>query len=163
MFATSNANLTAIDFTEKKSFILTKALFTNLSFVISRKNGHIFSLFKNFKFHDSLTISKFKIQNYFLQGDDDVNIEEDFVRWKEAFWTSVCQEFSLESLGDDFSMRQYEATVLNEGDYKPERVYSGEVARIRSYQTQRPPFDVKNPFLAPVKVNRNLHSDQSDR
>jgi hypothetical protein len=131
--------------------------------VISRKNGHIFSLFKNFKFHDSLTISKFKIQNYFLQGDDDVNIEEDFVRWKEAFWTSVCQEFSLESLGDDFSMRQYEATVLNEGDYKPERVYSGEVARIRSYQTQRPPFDVKNPFLAPVKVNRNLHSDQSDR
>merc|ERR1719189_1810585 len=97
------------------------------------------------------------------QGDDDVNIEEDFVRWKEAFWTSVCQEFSLESLGDDFSMRQYEATVLNEGDYKPERVYSGEVARIRSYQTQRPPFDVKNPFLAPIKVNRNLHSDQSDR
>jgi len=97
------------------------------------------------------------------QGDDDVNIEEDFVRWKEAFWTSVCEEFTLESLGDDFSMRQYEATVLNEGDYKPERVYSGEVARIRSYQTQRPPFDVKNPFLAPIKVNRNLHSDQSDR
>ena len=148
---------------KKKSLILTKALFTNLSFVISRKNGHIFSLFKNFKFHDSLTISKFKIQNYFLQGDDDVNIEEDFVRWKEAFWTSVCEEFTLESLGDDFSMRQYEATVLNEGDYKPERVYSGEVARIRSYQTQRPPFDVKNPFLAPVKVNRNLHSEKSDR
>ena len=163
MFATSNANLTAIDFTEKKSLILTKALFTNLSFVISRKNGHIFSLFKSFKFHDSLTISKFKIQNYFLQGDDDVNIEEDFVRWKEAFWTSVCEEFSLESLGDDFSMRQYEASVLNEGDYKPERVYSGEVARIRSYQTQRPPFDVKNPFLAPVKINRNLHSEKSDR
>ena len=62
-----------------------------------------------------------------LQGDDDVNIEEDFVRWKEAFWTSVCEEFSLENLGEDFSMRQYEATVLNEGDYKPERVYSGEV------------------------------------
>jgi len=97
------------------------------------------------------------------QGDDDVNIEEDFVRWKEAFWTSVCEEFSLESLGDDFSMRQYEATVLQEGDYKPERVYTGEVARIRSYITQRAPFDVKNPYLAPIKVNRNLHSEQSDR
>jgi len=36
-------------------------------------------------------------------------------------------------------------------------------ARIRSYITQRPPFDVKNPFLAPIKVNRNLHSDDSDR
>ena len=97
------------------------------------------------------------------QGDDDVNIEEDFVRWKEAFWTSVCEEFNLESLGDDFSMRQYEATVLKEGDYKTDRVYTGEVARIRSYKTQRPPFDVKNPFMAPIKVNRNLHSDQSDR
>ena len=96
-------------------------------------------------------------------GDDDVNIEEDFVKWKEAFWTSVCEEFGLESLGDDFSMRQYEATILQDGDYKPERVFTGEVARLRSYQTQRPPFDVKNPFLAPIKVNRNLHSDDSDR
>ena len=96
-------------------------------------------------------------------GDDDVNIEEDFVKWKEAFWTSVCEEFGLESLGDDFSMRQYEATILQDGDYKPERVFTGEVARLRSYQTQRPPFDVKNTFLAPIKVNRNLHSDDSDR
>merc|ERR1712209_272989 len=96
-------------------------------------------------------------------GDVDGNIEEDFVKWKEAFWTSVCEEFGLESLGDDFSMRQYEATILQDGDYKPERVFTGEVARLRSYQTQRPPFDVKNPFLAPIKVNRNLHSDDSDR
>jgi NADPH-ferrihemoprotein reductase len=96
-------------------------------------------------------------------GDDDANIEDDFVQWKEAFWTSVCAEFNLEILGDDFSMRQYEATVLQEGDYKPDRVFTGEVARLRSYQTQRPPFDVKNPYLSAIKVNRNLHSDESDR
>ncbi len=53
--------------------------------------------------------------------------------------------------------------VLKEGEYKPERVFHGEVARLRSYQTQRPPFDVKNPFLAPIMVNRNLHSLDSDR
>jgi len=96
-------------------------------------------------------------------GDDDINIEDDFVQWKEAFWNSVCEEFNLENLGDDFSMRQYEATVLKEGDYKPERVFSGEVARLNSYKTQRPPFDVKNPYMAPVVANRNLHSDDSDR
>lgn len=96
-------------------------------------------------------------------GDDDINIEEDFVRWKENFWLAVCEEFNLESLGDDFSMRQYESTILNEGDFISEKVFSGEVARIRSYQNQRPPFDVKNPFLAPIKVNRNLHSEDSDR
>ena len=49
-------------------------------------------------------------------GDDDINIEDDFVQWKEAFWNSVCEEFNLENLGDDFSMRQYEATVLKEGN-----------------------------------------------
>lgn len=96
-------------------------------------------------------------------GDDDANIEDDFITWKEAFWNSVCSEFKLEALGDDFSMRQYEASVLKEGDYKPERVFSGEVARLRSYVTQRPPFDVKNPYLSPIVVNRNLHSQDSDR
>jgi len=96
-------------------------------------------------------------------GDDDANLEDDFITWKEAFWKSTCQEFNLEFLGEDFSMRQYEETVLKEGDYKPERVFSGEIARLRSYVTQRPPFDVKNPYMSPIKVNRNLHSDESDR
>jgi len=96
-------------------------------------------------------------------GDDDVNIEDDFIQWKENFWTSVCEEFGLEYLGDDFSMRQYEATELKDGDYNPERVFRGEVARLNSYKTQRPPFDMKNPYMAPVKVNRNLQSEKSDR
>ena len=61
------------------------------------------------------------------------------------------------------SMRQYECTVLEEGQYKSDRLYTGEVARLKSYVTQRPPFDVKNPYMATVAVNRNLHSDDSDR
>merc|ERR1739844_606720 len=96
-------------------------------------------------------------------GDDDINIEDDFIQWKENFWTSVCEEFGLEYLGDDFSMRQYEATELKEGEYNPERVFRGEVARLNSYKTQRPPFDMKNPYMAPVNVNRNLQSEDSDR
>ena len=98
-------------------------------------------------------------------GDDDINIEDDFVQWKEAFWTSVCNEFNLESMGDDFSMRQYETTVFDKDKpyVTPERVFSGEVARLNSYKTQRPPFDLKNPYLAPILVNRNIHSPASDR
>ena len=60
-------------------------------------------------------------------------------------------------------MRQYEATVLKEGDFKPERVFKGEVARLNSYVTQRPPFDVKNPYMAPINVNKNWHGEKSDR
>ena len=96
-------------------------------------------------------------------GDDDANLEDDFITWKEAFWQSVCKEYDVGFIGDDFSLRQYEQTVLLDGDYKPERVYSGEPARVRSLITQRPPFDAKNPYLTPIRVNRNLHSESSDR
>merc|ERR1712013_331491 len=40
---------------------------------------------------------------------------------------------------------------------------TGEVARLRSYITQRPPFDVKNPYMAPIKVNKNIHNEGSGR
>ena len=96
-------------------------------------------------------------------GDDDANLEDDFITWKEDFWQSVCREFDIEATGEDFSMRQYEAKVLGEGDYNPEKLYSGEPARLRSFITQRPPFDAKNPYMAPVSVNKALHADGSDR
>ena len=96
-------------------------------------------------------------------GDDDANIEEDFITWKEQFWLAVCSEFGIEASNEEFSMRQYESKVLEEGDYKPEKLYTGEPARLRSFLTQRPPFDVKNPYMSPIRVNRNLHSDKSDR
>jgi hypothetical protein len=37
------------------------------------------------------------------------------------------------------------------------KFWPGEVARLKSYITQRPPFDVKNPYMAPIHINRNLH------
>ena len=44
-------------------------------------------------------------------GDDDANLEDDFITWKEAFWTSVCKELEIEDIGDDFNTRQYEHKV----------------------------------------------------
>lgn len=52
-------------------------------------------------------------------------------------------------------MRQYR--LLEQPDTSPDRIYTGEVARLHSLHTQRPPFDAKNPFLAPIKANRELH------
>ena len=96
-------------------------------------------------------------------GDDDANLEDDFITWKEAFWGAVCQTFNIEASSDDINTRQYDHKVLEDGDYKPEKVYTGEVARLRSFVTQRPPFDVKNPYMGAVKVNRNLHQAESGR
>jgi len=96
-------------------------------------------------------------------GDDDANLEDDFITWKEAFWASVCQEFGIEASSEDFNTRQYDHKVLGEGDFKADKVYTGEVARLRSYVTQRPPFDVKNPFMGGITVNKNLHKEGSGR
>lgn len=89
-------------------------------------------------------------------GDDDANIEEDFVTWREKFWPAVCEHFGVESTGDESSIRQY--SPIFHGDELPkEKIFTGEAARLGSFITQKPPFDARNPFLAPIQVNRELH------
>ena len=51
--------------------------------------------------------------------------------------------------------RQYR--LLEQPETSIDRIYTGEVARLHSLQNQRPPYDAKNPYLAPIKINRELH------
>ncbi|XP_062887498.1 NADPH--cytochrome P450 reductase-like [Mobula hypostoma] len=88
-------------------------------------------------------------------GDDDGNLEEDFIMWREQFWPAVCEHFGVEATGDDSSIRQYELVLHN--DINMNAVYTGEMGRLKSYKIQNPPFDAKNPFLAPVTLNRKLN------
>nr|XP_056721238.1 NADPH--cytochrome P450 reductase [Euleptes europaea] len=88
-------------------------------------------------------------------GDDDGNLEEDFITWREQFWPAVCEHFGVEATGDESSIRQYELVIYE--DINMNKVYSGEMGRLKSYESQKPPFDAKNPFLAPVSVNRKLN------
>ncbi|RZC35104.1 NADPH--cytochrome P450 reductase, partial [Asbolus verrucosus] len=88
-------------------------------------------------------------------GDDDANIEDDFITWKDKFWPAVCEHFGIESTGEDVSMRQYRLQEYK--DEAPGKLYTGEMARLNSLENQRPPFDAKNPFLSKIKVNRELH------
>lgn len=67
----------------------------------------------------------------------------------------MCDFFSIESTGEDVLTRQYR--LLEQPDVATERIYTGEVARLHSLQSQRPPYDAKNPYLATIKVNRELH------
>ncbi|XP_071178692.1 NADPH--cytochrome P450 reductase-like isoform X1 [Mytilus galloprovincialis] len=88
-------------------------------------------------------------------GDDDANIEEDFVNWREKFWPAVCEHFGVEATGDQGSVRQYSVTIND--DIPKEKIYTGEIARLGSFTNQKLPYDAKNPYLAPVRVNRELH------
>ncbi|XP_059389579.1 NADPH--cytochrome P450 reductase-like isoform X1 [Carassius carassius] len=88
-------------------------------------------------------------------GDDDGNLEEDFVSWREQFWPAVCEHFGVEATGEESSIRQYELKVHS--DLNMNKIYTGELGRLKSFENQKPPFDSKNPFLAPVSVNRKLN------
>ncbi|XP_067639113.1 NADPH--cytochrome P450 reductase isoform X3 [Eurosta solidaginis] len=88
-------------------------------------------------------------------GDDDANIEDDFITWKDRFWPAVCDFFGIEGSGEEVLIRQYR--LLEQPNVQPDRIYTGEIARLHSLENQRPPFDAKNPFLAPIIVNRELH------
>ncbi|XP_072557393.1 NADPH--cytochrome P450 reductase-like isoform X1 [Paramormyrops kingsleyae] len=88
-------------------------------------------------------------------GDDDTNLEEDFVSWREQFWPAVCEHFGVEATGEESSIRQYELVV--HADCNMNKIYTGELGRLKSFETQKPPFDSKNPFLSSVTVNRKLN------
>ncbi|CAL1535316.1 unnamed protein product [Lymnaea stagnalis] len=52
--------------------------------------------------------------------------------------------------------RQYALSPVPE-DFPKEKIFTGEVARVGSFANQKPPYDVKNPYLAPITVNKELH------
>ena len=66
---------------------------------------------------------------------------------------SICKKFNVSRLENQGTIRNFELKA----NPRTDRVFTGEVVRFNSYKNQRPPFDAKNPFLAQVKVNRELH------
>ncbi|XP_013195874.2 NADPH--cytochrome P450 reductase [Amyelois transitella] len=89
-------------------------------------------------------------------GDDDANIEDDFITWKDKFWPAVCEKYDIQSSGEEDLTRQF-SLVTYECDEIPENIFTGEIARLNTLQLQRPPFDAKNPFLAQIVVNKEMH------
>uniref|UniRef100_A0A3Q2NS41 NADPH--hemoprotein reductase n=1 Tax=Fundulus heteroclitus TaxID=8078 RepID=A0A3Q2NS41_FUNHE len=85
-------------------------------------------------------------------GDDDGNLEEDFISWREQFWPAVCEHFGVEASGDDSSIRQYELKVHN--DINMNKVFTGEIGRLKSFEVQKP--SGKASWKKPVWRNRAL-------
>ncbi|VDN04179.1 unnamed protein product [Thelazia callipaeda] len=92
-------------------------------------------------------------------GDDDGNLEEDFMRWREGFWPAVANIYGWE-LSETSSLRQYRFEVVTDFSIN---LYTGEYNRLDSFKKQRPPFDHRNPFLSTIKGNFELHGEKSDR
>lgn len=89
-------------------------------------------------------------------GDDDVNMEEDFAVWREGLWAKICTIFDIDP--DAVSMesqRQYELKTI-EG--KPCRMFKGEPAIAGSFEKQKRPFTIKNPYLSTIDTKRELYT-----
>jgi len=54
-------------------------------------------------------------------------------------------------------MRQYK---LVEGPFPSETVFTGEIGRLKSYEKQKPPFDLRNPYLSSVTAIRELFKER---
>lgn len=100
-------------------------------------------------------------------GDDDGMIEDDFMTWKEKFWTDVCDKFNL-AVTSDTNYRQYELVVhKNREDFydengKPKGLFTGEPYRIGSYESKNPPYGLKNPIKCkPVNCRELYKGDRS--
>ncbi|CAF0746438.1 unnamed protein product [Didymodactylos carnosus] len=93
-------------------------------------------------------------------GDDDGNIEDDFIAWSAVFWKNVCQKYRLVRDTDESTMRQYK---LIKDIFPQETIFTGEVGRLKCYEKQKSPFHLRNPFLAPILANKELFKPDSLR
>ncbi|EGD80198.1 cytochrome P450 reductase [Salpingoeca rosetta] len=89
-------------------------------------------------------------------GDDDANMEEDFVNWKEQLWPEVCALFGKDPTDSEISFRQYE---LRPDLINKDKIFTGEPHFFGSFTKQKRPFTQKNPFVAQVRERRELYDD----
>ena len=64
------------------------------------------------------------------------SIEEDFVTWLDKFWPILCEHLGLSGAEQDVSIRQYKLVEVDE--VPEEKIYKGEISRLKSYERQRP-------------------------
>uniref|UniRef100_A0A8D3E5V8 NADPH--cytochrome P450 reductase n=1 Tax=Scophthalmus maximus TaxID=52904 RepID=A0A8D3E5V8_SCOMX len=82
-------------------------------------------------------------------GDDDGNLEEDFISWREQFWPAICEHFGVEASGDESSIRQYE--LKEHTDINMNKVYTGEIGRLKSFETE----NITMPYDEVLKISES--------
>lgn len=101
------------------------------------------------------------------EGDDDVNIENDFLIWKKGFGTAVCEEFGLPP-PDKVSVadvtRRQKMIEYKENEEKVKNVDIKNISRWRVHDEKKQKIvDAKSPFLAKILKVLELHTPMSDR
>jgi len=99
-------------------------------------------------------------------GDDDVNIEKDFLSWKKDFGMEMCKEFGLVSpatLQISTSTRRQRLVTYEADDKSLVGKDLNAISRWQSNEKPRLPPDSRHPYLAQILVTKELHSPKSER
>ncbi|KAJ1653361.1 hypothetical protein IWQ61_006503 [Dispira simplex] len=99
------------------------------------------------------------------EGDDDGNLEEDFLAWKDSFWPHFC-----EHLGVNFAeasarpqAASFTVTEVPSDEVVSQNVFRGLLSNPRTGRGVVPTYDAKNPYVAPMAEIRQLFQDTTDR
>ncbi|KAM0755074.1 Fe-S dehydrogenase [Meredithblackwellia eburnea MCA 4105] len=91
------------------------------------------------------------------EGDDDKNMEEDYLAWKDGMWEAVQASLGWEE-GAGGDVADFEVTESAPGVHDESKVYLGELSQ-RALTGTRGVFDAKNPYAAPLLETRELFED----
>ncbi|GAA5836678.1 hypothetical protein JCM11251_002695 [Rhodosporidiobolus azoricus] len=89
------------------------------------------------------------------EGDDDKNMEEDYLAWKDDVFVAIQSELGWEE-GAGGDVADFEVHELDEVDQA--KVYLGELSA-RALNGTRGVFDAKNPYAAPLTQAKELFED----
>ncbi|RKP06656.1 hypothetical protein THASP1DRAFT_35095 [Thamnocephalis sphaerospora] len=97
------------------------------------------------------------------EGDDDSNLEEDYISWKDEAWPAIAEAMGVTEQSASAHEPAYVVTELTEDDYDVNHVYKGELVERRSGDSTPTAYDIKNPYMARLKVTRELFSEGAGR
>ncbi|KYR00810.1 NADPH-cytochrome-P450 oxidoreductase [Tieghemostelium lacteum] len=102
------------------------------------------------------------------EGDDDATLEEDFIHWRKRMWPVVCEHLGVElkSTEDDKFVPRFRMVKLTPEHKDSENIHTkinAPLLKPKLNNDNKVIYDIKNPYMATVTANRELHGKDSDR
>ena len=97
------------------------------------------------------------------EGDANGNIEEDFLKWKKQFWLKAQASLNLGEKKAVKVERKTELTVYEDSSAFEDVDHISRWHVLPADAKLPKTFDIRHTFLADILVNRELHTEKSDR
>ncbi|KAI9590817.1 flavoprotein-like protein [Syncephalis fuscata] len=86
------------------------------------------------------------------EGDDDANLEEDFITWKDGAWPAIAEAMNVSEQLASAHEPEFILTELSEDQYDAKNIYRGELTERRATGGSSYIYDIKRPFMAGLQA-----------